>query len=154
MGKSRRKMNGVSIEEEYLLLAGSPAKEIDLYSIIGSRRVGESPEPKQSMDTSFAGILAFLVVSTGCFWLMMIKRVMTKMTSATKNILQKRELYPEIVYLTPFGEKYHLSKSCPTLAASKIVKERPLCQQCKNLQPMLAQDGDRTCLRARTVPLM
>merc|ERR1712085_116181 len=138
----------------YLLLAGSPAKEIDLYSIVGSRRVGESSEPKKNMDVPLTCILVFLIGSTGCFWLMTIKRVMTKMTSATKKLLQRRELYPEIVYLTPMGEKYHLSKSCPTLAASKIIKERPLCQQCEHLQPMLAQGGDKTCLRARSVPLM
>ena len=30
----------------------------------------------------------------------------------------------------PYGEKYHLFKDCPTLAGSKVIRERMICQRC------------------------
>ena len=54
----------------------------------------------------------------------------------------------------PYGRTYHLTKKCPTLAGSRVIKEIMVCQQCENLQSSVAQDGHRTCRTARSAPVM
>ena len=51
------------------------------------------------------------------------------------------------------GRKYHLTKDCPTLAASRVIKERMVCQQCEHLKSSTAQDGHMTCRTARSAPV-
>ena len=61
--------------------------------------------------------------------------------------------FPESIYHTPYGEKYHLFKDCPTLAGSKVIKERMVCQRCEPPQSSGAQDGPMTYRTARSVPV-
>ena len=92
----------------YLLVVGPPAKGVDLCFIVGSRGIGERSTVLKDMDILLTGILVFLVVSAGCFWNMMLKRMMIRMTSPEKK--EDKEVYvlmgsyPDSVYMTPMGE--------------------------------------------------
>ena len=55
--------------------------------------------------------------------------------------MRKRGKFPQMVYHTPLGDKYHLLPSCSTLEGSKVVKEKMLCTRCNFLSSSGAQDG-------------
>merc|ERR1712086_550801 len=91
-----------------LLVVGPPTKGVDLCFIVGSRGIGERSTVLKDMDILLTGILVFLVVSAGCFWIMMLKRMMIRMASPEKK--EDKEVYVlmgsclDSVYMTPMGE--------------------------------------------------